>query len=123
LRETYGRHIYYDLPDPELKQATQWLIANPNRVNLGRIGLSYKGATIDAVSISHCRQELNLWNGTITSLFRIDGKDVKVVTQGDFKTDAVAFLIESELLSGDDLQVVLDFPYPPIHTTRYKYEV
>ncbi|KAF2036467.1 hypothetical protein EK21DRAFT_95748 [Setomelanomma holmii] len=68
-------------------------------------------------------QELELWNGYITSTFKVDGKDVKVVTQGDFESDAVAFSIASELLENDDLQVELDFPYPPIHTTEYKYEV
>lgn len=121
--ETYGREVYYDIPDPKLKQATQWLISNPNRVNLGRIGLKYKGATLDRSTITDPNQELDLWNGVITSKFKVDGKDVQVVTQGDFESDAIAFSIESELVGHGDLQVELDFPYPPIHTTAYKYEV
>lgn len=59
----------------------------------------------------------------ITSHFRVDGKDVKMVTQGDFESDAVAFSINSDLINSGDLQVEMDFPYPPIHTTTYKYEV
>lgn len=123
MRETYGREVYYDLPDPDLKQATQWLISNPNRVNLGRIGLKYKGATLDKSLISDPRQELDLWNGVITSTFKVDGKKVRVVTQSDFDSDAVAFNVESDLIKSGSLQVELDFPYPPIHTTEYKYEV
>jgi hypothetical protein len=123
MRETYGREVYYDLLDPKQKQATQWLISNPNRVNLGRIGLSYQGSTLDASSITESKQELDLWKGTITSTFRVDGKMVKVLTQGDFDSDAVAFSIESDLISRGDLQVEMDFPFPPIHTTKYKYEV
>ncbi|CBY00472.1 hypothetical protein LEMA_P016020.1 [Plenodomus lingam JN3] len=123
MRETYGREVYYDFPDPKLKQATQWLIANPNRVNLGRIGLKYKQATLDRSLITEPGQVLELWNGTITSTFKVDGKAVKIVTQGDFDSDAVAFSIESDLVASGDLQVEMDFPYPPIHTTTYKYEV
>lgn len=123
MRETYGREVYYDLPDPKLKQATQWLISNPNRVNLGRIGFRYKNVTIKASAIKNPRQELDLWSGVITSNFVVDGQAVGVVTQGDFDSDAVAFEIESELLENNLLQVEFDFPYPPIHTTAYKYEV
>jgi hypothetical protein len=123
MRETYGREVYYDLPDPELKQATQWLIGNPNRVNLGRIGLSYHGSTLNESLITEAEQELKLWDGTVTSTFKVNGKDVKVVTQGDFDSDAVAFTIESDLIKSGDLKVEMDFPYPPIHTTKYKYEV
>jgi hypothetical protein len=122
-RVTYGREVYYDLPDPQLKQATQWLISNPNRVNLGRIGLRYKGITLNASEIINPKQQLKLWDGTITSTFEIDGTNVKVVTQGDFDSDAVALSIESDFVKSGDLQVELDFPYPPIHTTKYKYEV
>ncbi|KAI2486896.1 hypothetical protein Ptr902_01029 [Pyrenophora tritici-repentis] len=123
MRETYGKEVYYDIPDPKLKQATQWLISNPNRVNLGRIGLMYQGSTLNESLISESEQELDLWNGTITSTFKVNGEDVKLVTQGDFESDAVAFTVTSELVRNGDLQVELDFPYPPIHSTKYKYEV
>lgn len=113
----------YDYPDSNLPLVSQWLIANPNRINLGRIGLKYKGASLSASLLSELSQELDLWNGVITSSFRVDGSAVKVTTQGDFESDSVAFQIESPLLSSGDLEVELDFPYPPIHTTKYKYEV
>ncbi|GAW15177.1 hypothetical protein ANO14919_045860 [Xylariales sp. No.14919] len=120
---THGRNVSYDLPDPDLPGASQWLIGNPNRINLGRIGLKYKGATLSAEQISDPAQELDVWNGVITSTFNVDGKAVKVTTQGDFESDSVAFRIESELVASGVLAVELDFPYPPIHSTKYKYEV
>ncbi|RMZ74590.1 Six-hairpin glycosidase [Pyrenophora seminiperda CCB06] len=122
-RETYGREVYYDIPDLKLKQATQWLISNPNRVNLGRIGLLYQGSTLNESLITDSKQELDLWYGTITSTFKVDGESVRVVTQGDFESDAVAFTVTSKLIRSGDLQVEMDFPYPPIHSTKYKYEV
>ncbi|KAK6071709.1 hypothetical protein SCUP515_07713 [Seiridium cupressi] len=120
---THGRNVSYDLSDPDLPAVSQWLIANPNRINLGRIGLKYKGDTLSAADIASPSQELTLWNGFITSTFTVDGRAVKVVTQGDFESDAVTFEIESDLIASGDLQVELDFPYPPIHSTAYKYEV
>ncbi|KAF1968677.1 hypothetical protein BU23DRAFT_540641 [Bimuria novae-zelandiae CBS 107.79] len=122
-RETYGREVFYDIPDPSLKQATQWLIGNPNRINLGRIGLTYKGASVSSSLITQAKQVLDLWNGVLTSTFEVDGTPVKVITQGDFDEDAVAFSVESDLIKSGQLTVELDFPYPPIHTTAYKYEV
>lgn len=113
----------YDYPDPNLPLVSQWLIANPNRINLGRIGLKYKGGSLSASLITEPMQELDLWTGVITSSFQVDGTAVKVITQGDFDSDSVAFQIESTLLSSGDLEVDLDFPYPPVHTTKYKYEV
>ena len=115
--------MFYDIPDPKLEQATQWLIGNPNRINLGRIGLCYKGSTLNESEITNPEQKLDLWSGVITSIFKVAGTTVKVVTQGDFDSDAVAVSIESDLIRSGDLQVELDFPFPPIHSTEYKYEV
>ncbi|KAI1471125.1 Six-hairpin glycosidase-like protein [Daldinia caldariorum] len=120
---THERNVPYDIPDPGLPEVSQWLISNPNRINLGRIGLRYQGVSLPASKISNEVQELDLWNGIITSTFDISGESVKVVTQGDFESDAVTFHVESQLLASGDLEIELDFPYPPIHTTKYKYEV
>ncbi|KAH7322722.1 Six-hairpin glycosidase-like protein [Stachybotrys elegans] len=122
-RLTHGRNVSYDIPDPNLPAISQWIIGNPNRVNLGRIGLKWKNSTLAAEDISSPKQELDPWNGIITSQFVVGGVPVQVTTQGDFESDAVTFRIESDLLESGNLEVELDFPYPPIHTTEYKYEV
>ncbi|KAB8227025.1 Six-hairpin glycosidase-like protein [Aspergillus alliaceus] len=120
---THGRNVSYDIPDPDLPEASQWLVANPNRINLGRIGLRYKGSLISVSQTTEPSQKLDLWNGVIVSTFRIDGQPVSVVTQGDLDSDSVTFHVESNLVATGDLSVELDFPYPPIHSTKYKYEV
>jgi hypothetical protein len=120
---THGRNVSYDIPDPDLPEVSQWIISNPNRVNLGRIGLRYNGASLEASAITSPRQELDPWNGRIISEFKVDNESVTVITQGDFESDAVAFSIESQLLASGKLVVELDFPYPPVHSTAYKYEV
>ena len=113
----------YDIPDPDLPEVSQWLTANPNRINLGRIGLQYKGSLVSASQITDPQQELDLWTGVISSSFKVEGQYVKVVTRGDLDSDSVVFEVESSLIASGDLAVELDFPYPPIHTTKYKYEV
>ncbi|KXH53968.1 hypothetical protein CSAL01_04250 [Colletotrichum salicis] len=110
---THGRKVIYDLEDPKLPEISKWLSANPNRINLGRISLSYKNETLSLITDPH--QVLDLWNGVTTSTFKVDGKDVKVITQGDFDTDSVTFDIESRLISEGTLGVEFDFPFPPIH--------
>ncbi|KAK1706351.1 hypothetical protein BDP67DRAFT_622668 [Colletotrichum lupini] len=110
---THGREVVYDLEDPKLPEISKWLSANPNRINLGRISLSYKNETLS--SITEPRQVLDLWNGVTTSSFKVDGEDVKVVTQGDFDTESVTFDIESVLIFEGTLRVEFDFPFPPIH--------
>ncbi|KAF9771295.1 hypothetical protein IL306_011074 [Fusarium sp. DS 682] len=122
-KNTHGRNVSYDLPNPDLPNVSQWLIGNPNRINLGRIGIRYNDDTLAPSSISDTHQELDLWQGVITSTFSIDGTEVKVVTQGDFESDAVVFSIESKLIESGKLSVEFDFPYPPIHKTKYKNEV
>ncbi|RBR19624.1 hypothetical protein FVER53590_10959 [Fusarium verticillioides] len=122
-KQTHGRNVSYDLPDPNLPGVSQRLIGNPNRVNLGRIGLRLNDGTLSSSSISNTHQELDLWHGAIPSTFTIDDVKVKVVTQGDFDSDAVVFTIDSKLIESGKLKVELDFPYPPIHTAKYKNEV
>ncbi|TLD35331.1 hypothetical protein E2P81_ATG11450 [Venturia nashicola] len=119
---THGRNISYDLTDSRLPAISQWLLSNPNRINLGRIGLKYRNTTLSALQIKEPSQVLGLWNGVITSTFKVDGQMVKVVTQSDFQSDAVTFQIESKLVSSGELAIELDFPYPPIHSTKYKFE-
>ncbi|KAM0221110.1 hypothetical protein ACHAQD_005460 [Fusarium lateritium] len=120
---THGRNVSYDIPDPDLPDVSQWLIGNPNRINLGRIGLRYNDESLNARKISETHQKLDLWEGVITSTFEIDGTKVKVVTQGDFESDAVTFNIESKLIESGNLTVEFDFPYPPLHTAKYKNEI
>lgn len=114
--QSHGRDVRYDLPDPDLPEISNWLSANPNRINLGRIGLKYKGETLSAIQNPY--QILDVWNGVITSNFNVDGHAVNVITQGDFETDSVVFDIRSDLIASGDLEIELDFPYPPIHKVQ-----
>lgn len=108
---THGRLVNYDQPNPAETDISQWLIANPHRINLGRIGLWFGGKNVTEGELTERTQVLDLWQGAISSSFLWRGKNVTVTTVASPETDTIAVKITSELLSNEELGVFLDFPY------------
>jgi hypothetical protein len=101
---------------PEKYRAGTWLHANPQRIDLGRIGLLLRPApgaapVADPKALTHPRQSLDLWTGMLTSSFEFAGEEVRVSTVADPHRARVAFRIESELLVEGLASVALRFPY------------
>ncbi|MFI1335266.1 hypothetical protein ACH4U7_35175 [Streptomyces sp. NPDC020845] len=97
-------------------RAGAWLHANPQRIDLGRIGLRLRTAPeaepeTHPEALANPRQRLDLWTGTLTSRFEYAGQEVRVTTVADPHHAKVAFRIESELLTSGLAGVVLRFPY------------
>tara|TARA_R110002051_G_scaffold117009_2_gene190609 strand:- start:6410 stop:8566 length:2157 start_codon:yes stop_codon:yes gene_type:complete len=95
--------------------AADYFRANPHRLQLGNVGLEISkkdGSLAKPEDIKNINQELNLWTGKIESNFTIEGTPVKVITYGDSKNDAVAFKVESSLISQKRIKVKFRFPYP-----------
>lgn len=108
---THGRLVNYDQPNPAQKDISQWLIANPHRINLGRVGLWFGGRNVSEYQLASKSQSLDLWTGTISSSFSLDGSRVRVKTIGSPDTDTVAVTVESELLKDQHVGIFFDFPY------------
>ncbi|KAI5884822.1 uncharacterized protein SCHCODRAFT_02645530 [Schizophyllum commune H4-8] len=112
----HGRPVEYDFGG-EPTAIEQWLIANPNRVNLGRIGLAFfddAGALLTNVSeadLTSLRQELNLWTGIAQSEYEWAGAEVRVTTSCADRADAVVITVSSPLLAAGRLGVFFDFPW------------
>ncbi|KAK0451429.1 Six-hairpin glycosidase-like protein [Desarmillaria tabescens] len=110
----HGRLVEYDFGgDPLIEQ---WLTANPNRVNLGRVGLVFRSAEGEVLNVTEgnltdVHQELNLWTGTITSGFCFGGEPITVTTTCAQDRDTVGISIESALLSDGQLGVFVDYPW------------
>jgi hypothetical protein len=103
--------VNYNQPNPAEKDISQWLIANPHRINLGRIGLWFGGKDVTEDELAKRTQILDLWEGSISSSFSWNGEDVLVKTVASPYTDTVAVTINSELLGLGELRVSIDFPY------------
>ncbi|KAI1798329.1 Six-hairpin glycosidase-like protein, partial [Ganoderma leucocontextum] len=107
-----GVQYMFGGPQPLL----QWLISNPNRVNLGRVGLLFldgEGGVVDVAEgdLVGTRQELDLWTGTITSTFQWEGENVTVQTVSAQTSDAIAVTVRSPLFQKGRLGIFLDFPW------------
>ncbi|MGW1760120.1 hypothetical protein [Streptomyces mirabilis] len=97
-------------------RAGTWLHTNPQRLDLGRIGLVLRPGTgaapeSDPAALGNPRQRLDLWTGMLTSVFEYARAEVRVTTVADPHHDRVAFRIESELLTDGRAAVALKFPY------------
>ena len=106
--------VQYEFGGPAAPQ--QWLISNPNRANLGRVGLLFKDAqgvieNVTEAALGDVHQQLDLWTGRMTSNFTVQGHDVSVETFAAQGSSAVAFSIHSDLLSAGRLGLFLDFPW------------
>jgi NAD(P)-dependent dehydrogenase (short-subunit alcohol dehydrogenase family) len=97
-------------------RAGAWLNANPQRIDLGRVGLELRptiGAEpeSDPSVLGNVEQSLDLWTGSISSSFHYAGEDVRVETVAAPDSSVVAFRISSALLRDGRARVVLRFPY------------
>lgn len=105
----------YDQPNPAEPLISNWMVQNPQRINLGRIGFSFGNETVTETNLSDKSQTLDLYSGTIVSRFEVSGSQVKVKTSVDPGSDSVAIQVESDLLRGGQLGVFFDYPYPDVN--------
>lgn len=108
---THGRDVVYDMPDAECPAVSQWLIANPNRMNLGRIGLWFGGAEVIEADLESCTQTLDMWTGTIKSTVLWHGFEIHVETSVHPEEDTIGIKITSSLVQTGRLGIFLDYPY------------
>ena len=111
--DTHGRPVRYPLPDPQCPELSAWLAANPHRINLGRIGLvltKRDGTPATQSDLRNARQQLDLWNGLVTSRFELEGEPVTVTTACHSTLDTVAVRIASSLVHAGRLAVFLECP-------------
>ncbi len=107
----YGKTIGY--PTKQSGPAGQWLRKNPHILPLPQIGLMVdraSGAPLTPADVHDIDQTLDLWSGTITSRYTIDGAPVTVVVACDPDHDALAVRIESPLLGQGKAGVSLAVP-------------
>jgi protein-glucosylgalactosylhydroxylysine glucosidase len=122
--DTYGRLVGYPMKPGDKAEAYHWLRQNPHRLHLGRISFRFLGESgeeAQASDVTNIRQKLNLWTGTITSEYTVQGVPVRVTTACHSEKDTVGVHVESPLIGKGRLQVFVRFPGPDmIHTAWAK---
>ncbi len=109
---THGREVNYEQPNPSEKDISNWLLQNPQRMNLIRIGFDFNGDNVTEAQLTDKSQVLDLWTGKIESNFTYKGESVQVETYSHPDLSLVGFHVTSNLLATGDLGVFFDFPYP-----------
>ncbi|PGH23007.1 hypothetical protein AJ80_02922 [Polytolypa hystricis UAMH7299] len=108
---THGRLVNYNQPSPAQPNISQWLISNPHRLNLGRIGFLYKGKNVSDDDLADKQQKLDLYSGVISSRFTLSSRRVEVTTAVDPNSDTVSVEVKSYFIQSGDLTVFFDYPY------------
>jgi hypothetical protein len=112
---THGRLVNYDQPNPEESDISNWLIANPQRINLGRIGLWFDGSNVTEAALVNKYQELDLYSGTLCSTFQYNGSEVRVITRPDSQSDSIGIEVDSTLILTGRLGIFFDYPYSDVN--------
>lgn len=97
------------------KDASEYFRTNAHRLHLGSVGLELPeaaGKALIPADLKAVAQTLDLWTGTISSRFNVQGDSVSVRTACDPVKDEMAFRLHSSLLSKGKLAVRFRFAYP-----------
>lgn len=96
------------------KEATDWLRANPHRLDLGLIGWDIRDDRDSLVApgnIKNIHQTLNLWEGSILSRYTVGGRPVSVTTLCNPENDGISVRAVSPLIGTGQLRLKIRFPY------------
>ncbi|WP_346238828.1 hypothetical protein ABDK00_005265 [Niabella insulamsoli] len=114
-----GRDVSYAVQNgsgPEInKKTADYFRINEHRLHLANIGFEIKkkdGSLASLKDIKHIQQSLNMWTGTISSSFAVEGAPVRVTTYGHHSEDAIAVKIVSPLLQQGRIAIRIRLPYP-----------
>lgn len=94
-------------------KASDWLRESPHRIHLGMVGLEMTKKDQSVVKLGDIqspKQELDVWQGTMLSTFKVEGQEVKVETIGHPTQDGIAVRITSPLLREGRLKLKIRLP-------------
>ncbi len=97
------------------QEASEWFRVNPHRIHLGITGLEMTrqdGRKVSMDDLKATSQQLNLWNGMISSSFSVENKKTAVKTVCDPQRDRIAAELTSDLITSGQLKLSFRFPYP-----------
>ena len=107
-----GRPVEY--ASAQTAPAGVWLRENPHRLNLARVGFVLRKADgSEAVldDLQQTEQTLDLWSGTLSSRFTLEGAQVRVQSWVHPRHDLLAVRVDPGGLPINRLAVRIAFPY------------
>lgn len=116
-----------DWSELNTRPALKWLRENPHRIGMGRLSLVLTrrdGSAAQLSDLTDTRQHLDLWNGVLTSRFRLEGTLVTVETRVRGDADTVLLSVRSALIGEGRLKVAVRYPgvHPRINPDPQDWE-
>jgi hypothetical protein len=115
----HGKQVPF--PSNQASPAGGWLYANPHKFDLGRLAMilpSVNGHPAAIADLGNIHQELDLWDGMLTSSFTLNGQPVTVKTCIHPDRDIMAVQIASPLVTAGQVGLSMDFPGSPDYDDR-----
>lgn len=111
--DSYGRKVPYITGRTGQEELYNWLRENPHRLHLGQIGFDLRKAVGRAVpaDLTETEQRLDLWTGSITSVFRFQRLVARTKVAVHPELDLLAVKVESDLLREGNAAIRIAFPY------------
>jgi hypothetical protein len=110
--DAHGRSVEY--ASAQTSAAGAWLRENPHRLNLARIGFVLRkgdGAEATLDDLQQTEQTLDLWTGTLSSRFTLEGAQLRVESWVHPQRDLLAVRVSPGELTMNRLAVRIAFPY------------
>ncbi|RMY21420.1 hypothetical protein D0867_03361 [Hortaea werneckii] len=81
---THDRLVNYAQPNPAEAEISQWMIANPHRVNLGRVGLWFGDRDVLEEDVENTEQALDMYTEPADAAFyNVDGTGMHINTNAE----------------------------------------
>ena len=124
MEETYE---YFDVENRKVPYAVQWnnperkqdaanyFRMNPHRLHLAGIGFDLLKSNYKSVGpneIGDVSQQLNMWEGLISSSFTVEEDTIKVKTCNHSQRDLIGVRVQSDRIKKQLLGIKIRFPYP-----------
>jgi len=108
---TYGRTVYYAADDKGQEELFKKIRVNAHKFHLGLIGFTLLNEKLTIKTCEPVSQILSLWEGILSSEFKINGNYVKTDTFVHPEEDTLYIRVQSLFLKEKELHVTINFPY------------
>jgi len=109
--DTFGRTVYYATDDKGQEGLFKRIRVNAHKFHLGLIGFEMSNRKLSIEDYEPVSQTLSLWEGVLSSEFKIDGNTVRAETFAHPEENTLYVRAESPLLKEKALRITIKFPY------------
>ena len=109
--DTYGRTVNYATDSTGQEELFKNIRVNAHKFHLGKVSFEYLGNDLSITECEPVCQILNLWEGVLSSVFKVNNEIVSTETFIHPEEDTLYFRAASSFLKSEKLRITITFPY------------